>query len=150
MQTTRVTIRRATRADIPAIVRIERASFGSHAWECEALLDYLAKPDSAIFLVAVARGKVAGYAIGYHGPNRAEVDSIAVSPPHRRSGVGQALIVRLKRMLGQRGFSKVSLSVRLDNTAAIALYRKLGFRRERRINGYYEDGAPAWRMGALF
>jgi [ribosomal protein S18]-alanine N-acetyltransferase len=40
----------------------------------------------------------------------------------------------------------MTLTVRLDNTPAIALYRKLGFARERRINGYYDDGAPAWRV----
>src|ERR1700688_4541831 len=38
----------------------------------------------------------------------------------------------------------MTLMVRLDNPAAIGLYRKLGFERERRINAYYDDGAPAW------
>lgn len=39
--------------------------------------------------------------------------------------------------------------VRRDNAAAIRLYKKFGFVRTARINGYYEDGSAAWRMRLL-
>ena len=48
-------------------------------------------------------------------------------------------MARLISLLRRRGFSILKLTVRLENTTAIALYRKLGFVRERRINGHYED-----------
>jgi ribosomal-protein-alanine N-acetyltransferase len=141
-----LTIRRSTRDDVPAIMRIENASFGCSAWGRDDFLDYLAEPETCIFLVAVAGGVVAGYIIGFYRHNRAEVDSVAVKHSHRGRCVAAALMARLMNLLRRRGFSILKLTVRLENTAAIALYRKLGFVRERRINGYYEDGAPAWRM----
>jgi len=127
-------------------MQIERASFGRDAWDRNQFLEYLTEPENCIFLVAVAAATVAGYIIGSCTQNRAEVDSIAVSPAHRGQGIAAALMARLVRLLRRRRLSTLKLTVRLDNAAAIALYRKLGFKRERRINGYYEDAAPAWRM----
>ncbi len=141
-----LSIRLATLADIPAIIQIESASFGRDAWEQDQFLEYLTAPGTCIFLVAVAAATVAGYILGSCSQNRAEVDSIAVSPAHRGLGIATALMGRLMRLLRRRGFVTLKLTVRLDNAAAIALYRKLGFTRERRINQYYEDSAPAWRM----
>ena len=141
-------LRRATRDDLPALMRIEGTSFGRHAWERDQFLDYLAEPETSVFLVAVTVGGVAGYIIGFYEHNRAEVDSVAVKPSYRGQGVAAALLARLMTLLRRRGFATLKLTVRLDNTAAIALYRKLGFSRERRINRHYEDGAPAWRMRA--
>ena len=143
---TKLIIRRATREDTPAITRIESASFGRDAWERDEFLDYLAEPDTCTFLVATTDDAVVGYIIGFQTETRTEVDSVAVDPSHRGCGVAAALIARLMRLLATAWISAATLTVRLDNTAAIALYRKLGFSRERRINEYYEDAAPAWQM----
>jgi len=142
----KLVIRRAAWSDVPAILRIERASFGRDGWERELFRDYLAEPGKCIFLVAETAAAVAGYIIGSCAQDRAEVDSIAVSPAHRGLGIATALMTRLMKLLRRRGVTTLKLAVRLDNATAIALYRKLGFTRERRINGYYEDAAPAWRM----
>ena len=147
--TYRLSIRRATRDDLAAIVRVEKTSFGRDAWERECFADYLSAPD-CLFLVGEKAGIVVGYALVVHNQKRSELDSIAVAPSHRGGGIAAALMNRLTAILRRRGVSTMTLMVRLDNAAAIALYRKLGFRRERRIEGYYEDGAPGWRMRVSF
>ncbi len=139
-------IRPATRADLTAIVRIEKASFGRDAWERKSFLDYLSESENCFFLTALKGKTIAGYALAVHNQKRAELDSIAVSASHRGHGIAAALMNRLTALLRRRGVCTMSLMVRLDNAAAIALYRKLGMKRDRRINGYYDDGAPAWRM----
>jgi ribosomal-protein-alanine N-acetyltransferase len=139
-------IRKARVDDLPAIVRIEKQSFDRDAWDREMFLDYLAQAERSVFLVAVIGGKVIGYALAFHSRMRAELHSIAVAPKARGRGVAVALVRRAIRLLGARGLQNISLNVRIENMAAIGLYRKLGFRCVRRVNGYYEDGAAAWRM----
>jgi ribosomal-protein-alanine N-acetyltransferase len=139
-------IRRATVDDLPSILRIERKSFDSDAWDRDLFLEYLGKAGKSLFLVAIVQRKIAGYALSFHTRTKAEIYSIAVAPDERGRGVAMALLTRTLALLLRGGFETVFLNVRLENTAAIQLYRKLGFHRVRRVNGYYDDGAPAWRM----
>jgi ribosomal-protein-alanine N-acetyltransferase len=139
-------IRRARSEDLPSILRIEKISFVDDAWDRETFREYLVRPDNSVFLAATIDRAVVAYIIASRGDARAEVDSIAVAPAKRGRGVGGALLKRVIGLLRQRELKTVSLNVRLENKAAIRLYRKLGFQRVRRVNGYYEDGASAWRM----
>lgn len=132
-------IRRVRRHDLPSILRIESESFGSAAWEREMFAEYIARPDNSVFLVAVNDGVTLGYALAWHTEARAEIHSVAVTLAHRGHGIAVALLKRVIGVLRRRGFETVELNVRLDNAAAIGLYRKLGFQRVRRVNGYYED-----------
>ena len=54
---------------------------------------------------------------------------LAVHPQAQRPGVGQALVRTLAERYQARGRAYMDLSVMHDNTAAIALYEKLGFER---------------------
>jgi ribosomal-protein-alanine N-acetyltransferase len=139
-------IRRASVDDLPSILRIEKKSFESDAWDRNLFLQYLGQAGQSVFLVAIVQRKIAGYALSFHTRTRAEIYSIAVAPDKRGRGVAIALLNRTLALLLRGGFETIFLNVRLENTAAIQLYRKLGFHRVRRVNGYYEDGAPAWRM----
>jgi [ribosomal protein S18]-alanine N-acetyltransferase len=141
-----MSIRRAHSDDLPSILRIEEKSFAREAWDRELFRDYLARSARSLFLVAIINREVVGYVLAFRGETRADVDSIAVAPTERGRGVAFALLKRVIGLLRRQGFRTVSLNVRLENKAAIRLYRKLGFQRVRRVNGYYEDGAPAWRM----
>jgi ribosomal-protein-alanine N-acetyltransferase len=141
-----INIRRAGPADLPSILRIETKSFGHDAWDRAMFLYYFARPARSVFFVACVDRSVAGYALACHTATRAEIHSIAVAPSHRGKGIAVALMRRVIATLARRGFSTVSLNVRLENKAAIGLYRKYGFQRVRRVNDYYEDGAPSWRM----
>ncbi len=46
---TKLIIRRATRGDVAAIMRIENTSFGCSAWGRDDFLGYLAEPETCIF-----------------------------------------------------------------------------------------------------
>ena len=142
-------IRRARVDDLPSILRIERKSFDRDAWDREIFLDYLHRSANSVFLVAAIDCNVIGYALAYHSAIRAEIHSIAIAPAERGSGVAVALLKRILALLRRRGFSTVALDVRLENKAAISLYRKLGFERVRRVNaaqdGRQLHGSDTWR-----
>ena len=125
---------------------MEQSSFRKDSWERDQFLDYLAQPRQCVFVVALIAGRVVGYGLAFHNKRGADIDLIAVIPAQRGKGIALALMRRLIGTLRRRGFRKVSLNVRLENKAAIQLYRKPGFERVRRMNGYYADGAPSWRM----
>jgi [ribosomal protein S18]-alanine N-acetyltransferase len=124
---------------------IERSSFGADAWDKELFEGFLGS-SSALFILAEAGGKLLGYLIAIDAGARAELASIATAPRARRRGIGQALMAHTLRRLRRRRVQEWWLMVRTTNDAAIHFYRRLGFRRTRRVKRYYEDGADAWRM----
>jgi len=106
------------------------------------------------FIVAEVYGEVVGYIMcrietGLPGfgllgiSKRGHVISIAVLPEYQRKGIGQALME--EAILNMRTFNakECYLEVRVSNTSAINLYKKLGFETSRTINGYYADGEGA-------
>ncbi len=83
--------------------------------------------DDGMFLVATRDGELAGSAMfGYDG-HRGWVNYLAVDPAHRGRGIARALMARGEEMLVAMGCPKLNLQVRSDNTAAIAVYRRLGY-----------------------
>ena len=54
---------------------------------------------------------------------------LAVDPQARHAGIGEMLVRRIAEHFQARGAAYLDLSVMHDNTQAIALYEKLGFRR---------------------
>ena len=140
-----IQIRRATRRDIDAILRIEDASFGIDAWQAALFLEYL-DGCADLFLIAKLNGRNAGYSIACPALRGAEIDSIAVHPRYRGRGVAQRLLTGTLSALRRRRVPACFLTVRRGNRNAIALYRRFGFVRTRNVPGYYEDGEDGWRM----
>jgi ribosomal-protein-alanine N-acetyltransferase len=139
------TIRQATRADLLAVFRIEKRSF-PQPWPYAAFEYFLDEPG---FLVAeTPAGDVAGYVVADTVPNGGRslghVKDIAVHPEIRGRGLGRRLLERaLDAMRAQRA-SRVKLEVRESNEPALSLYREFGFRRQRTLPRYYDDGEDAY------
>lgn len=109
------------------------------------------------FLVAEGDGEVVGYimcrietglsSFGFRGlTKRGHIVSVAVLPQHRGKGVGQALITKAMDGMQLYNAKQCFLEVRVNNTSAINLYKKLGFHVTRTIRSYYADGEDAYVM----
>lgn len=72
-----------------------------------------------------------------------QITLLAVAPSQRRRGLGRQLLTALLREGWQRGARRSTLEVASGNTAAISLYRALGFRDGGLRRGYYRDGSDA-------
>jgi len=109
------------------------------------------------FIVAEVAGETVGYIMcriesglpdfGLLGiTKRGHVISVAVLPEYQRKGIGDALM--REAMLGMRQYKvkECYLEVRVSNTPAINLYKKLGFETSRTVRGYYADGEDATIM----
>ena len=56
-----------------------------------------------------------------------ELQDVEVAAPYRRRGVGSALTAAAEAEAQQRGFDRLRVTVSVDNAAAQALYRTLGY-----------------------
>ncbi|KPV62717.1 MAG: putative N-acetyltransferase [Candidatus Bathyarchaeota archaeon BA1] len=111
----------------------------------------------ATFLVAEKNDAIVGYVMcrvetglsnyGILGiSKKGHVISIAVLPEHRRQGIAHALMLEaMKNMLTYKA-KECYLEVRISNTPAISLYKKMGFETIRTIHGYYSNGESAHVM----
>ncbi|ASJ02160.1 ribosomal-protein-alanine N-acetyltransferase RimI [Thermococcus profundus] len=140
-----VGIRPARLFDIPEVMRIERASFREQ-YPRGIFLTFLENnPDT--FLVAEYNGRIIGYVMGYLRPDlEGHIMSIAVDPEYRGNGIGSALLREVIERLINRGARYIGLEVRVSNEKAIKLYERFGFRKVKRVIGYYSDGEDAYYM----
>lgn len=65
--------------------------------------------------------------IGALGLGVSQLQGVWVAPELRGSGVGTAALAQMLNLMASRGTERVSLYVNSYNTAAMALYRRLGF-----------------------
>ena len=87
-----------------------------------------------LFFVAHWEGELAGTAMcGYDG-HRGWVYYVAVSPRHRRRGVGAKLMGRVEAELVKLGCGKLNLQVREGNNSAVEFYASLGYEIEGRVS----------------
>ncbi|MEM8667260.1 MAG: GNAT family N-acetyltransferase [Planctomycetota bacterium] len=57
------------------------------------------------------------------------VQNLGIDPQHRGRGLGSILLARASEGFRSEGLQRMHLEVTTDNTAAIRLYERLGFRR---------------------
>lgn len=82
---------------------------------------------SELFLVGEVGGTiVAAVMAGFDG-HRGWVNYLAVSPAHRKTGLGRALMRHVESALQARGCPKLNLQVRATNREAAEFYRRIGY-----------------------
>lgn len=124
-----IEIRAATLADLEQIRNIQDAAPDAAHWPPE---DYFKHH----ILVAVMKEQLAGFVVWMNaGPDEAEILNVAVASALRLRGIASKL---LKALLNAAPAS-IFLEVRESNTAARALYRKLGFVEVGIRTSYYKD-----------
>lgn len=133
--------------DEQAWLEVNAAAFAHHPEQGRMTLSDLMERersdwfDPAGFLLAVDKNDaVLGFhwtkvhaatqdARGHASEAMGEVYAVGISPQAQGSGLGKALTVAGLEHLAGQGLEHVMLYVDADNTAAVALYRRLGFER---------------------
>jgi ribosomal protein S18 acetylase RimI-like enzyme len=78
--------------------------------------------------IAFRDGQPVGFGnLGVRG-NEAWIGGVGVVPKARRSGVGEVLMRALHQQARERGVERIWLEVIVENTGALTLYEKLGYR----------------------
>lgn len=109
----------------------------------------LERPENLRVLVACVAGDLVGSAslMIQPSPRRRHVGEIGLSvhDAWQRRGVGSALLGSLLELADRwLNLARIELTVFTDNSAAVALYEKFGFRAEGRLQRYaFRDGEYA-------
>ncbi|WP_042843077.1 ribosomal protein S18-alanine N-acetyltransferase [Cutibacterium namnetense] len=136
-------IRRASVADLDAVMAVEQASFDP-PWSRTSWAEEIAAADHRLTLVA-GDDEVAAAAT-FHGFDVADLDRIMVTPAARGRGLAVALLSGGLDWAVCRGCRAMMLEVRRDNYPAISLYRRFGFETISQRHNYYRGGIDALVM----
>jgi ribosomal protein S18 acetylase RimI-like enzyme len=134
-------IQKAGWHDLNELRKLEQVCFGEDAWPFWDLIAVLTLP-KIIRLKAVFDGKMVGFIAG--DPNQSEnvgwIATLGVLPEYRRKGIAEILLAECESHLS---FSRIRLSVRKNNEAALNLYRKAGYQAVDLWHNYYHSGEDA-------
>ena len=123
---------------IGALAGLEKICFGALAWNEQALADELTN-DTAHFLVLEKSGEAIGYIGTFVVVDSCYVSNIGILPQYRRQGFASVLMESACKEAFSLGARSISLEVRPSNTAAISLYKKLGFEEIGLRRGFYRE-----------
>ena len=145
-----MSIRSATPADIPAIIRLERQCASAAHWTEEQYRQAF-QPEGVKRLVLIAEssvplrshsdpaGEVVGFLVARHLAAEWELENIVVAPTARRSRLGTRLLEAVFATARETKGVSVFLEVRESNVAARTLYEKSGFEQAGHRKHYYSD-----------
>ena len=130
-----VPLRVMQRADIPEVLRIERAGY-QLPWTEQIFSDCLRVGYHTLVLEQGAG--LGGYVIFSSAAGESHILNLCVDPACRRQGYAEALLAQAIAVVIVAGAKVMFLEVRVSNSAAIQLYEKLGFVEVGRRHDYYK------------
>jgi [ribosomal protein S18]-alanine N-acetyltransferase len=131
----RITHRRMTEADLPAVIDIETAAY-MFPWSIGIFRDCLRVGYTC--RVLVARDGIGGYGIMSMGAGEAHILNVCVRADLRGQGTGRRLLTWFLGEARSAGHGWAFLEVRPSNRPAIRLYESLGFAAVGLRRGYYQ------------
>lgn len=134
-----VQYRRMTIDDVQAVHKIELASFPT-PWTLDSFYYEMTENQFAHYLVAEDdKGVIIGFCGIWLVIDAAQITNVAVVQSVRGQGIGETLMREAMRVAKEANMDVMSLEVRVTNTVAQNLYRKLGFQDGGLRKGYYTD-----------
>lgn len=134
-----VRYRKMTIDDVQAVHNIELASFPT-PWTLDSFYYEMTENQYAHYLVAENEThEIIGFCGIWLVIDAAQITNVAVVQSVRGQGIGEALMREAIRVAKEAQMDVMSLEVRVTNTVAQNLYRKLGFQDGGLRKGYYTD-----------
>jgi ribosomal-protein-alanine N-acetyltransferase len=148
-------IRRATSADVPAMMKVELQSPGAAHWsrrQYERLFTATPDPAQSTRVVWVVdneserSGKdrnenreVLAFLVAHRIDSDWELENLVVAQSVRKRGIGTLLLEKLIAQVRDDTGRSIFLEVRESNEGASRLYQKLGFKEVGLRKGYYQN-----------
>ena len=132
--------------DFAALHRLDQSCFPAGISYSKTTLHYFLTIASADCVVAVDGARIAGFILTEENPPLAHIITLDVAQAHRRHGVGTAMLAESERNLASRGVRSILLETAIDNEAAVAFWKRHGYRIEAVLKRYYLARLDAYEM----
>jgi [ribosomal protein S18]-alanine N-acetyltransferase len=119
------------------------------SWTQARVQHFISGAESSV-VVARREQCIAAFAIMHFGDEVAHLNLLAVTPEHRRQGLGRQLMDWLTTTAVEAGVFRINLELRTHNQGARVFYEKLGFVQLGVVPGYYQGREAALRMSRQF
>ena len=134
-----VSYRKMTVADIDGVLKIEQEAF-SLPWTRDAFVQEMTTNLHAYYLVAEDQSQqIVGFCGMWLVMDESHITNVAVTEQVKGQGIGEGLMREAIRVAKENGAVLMTLEVRVSNTIAQNLYRKLDFQNGGIRKGYYSD-----------
>lgn len=141
-------IRVAEERDVVPMAELDIVCF-SEPWSEDSFKSEIMENERAFYIVGEVDEKLVGYAGLWAIMDEGHITNVAVSPEHRRLGIGRAIVKTLIEVAEENGLNSFTLEVRESNLSAQALYSEFGFVSSGVRKGYYldncENAVIMWR-----
>jgi ribosomal-protein-alanine acetyltransferase len=135
-----VKIEDASLRHLDKLFEIEEQCFTKEAFSKQQI-SYLLTDYNTIGLVAKVNSEIAGFIIlqleSEDDVVFGHIITLNVATKYRRKGIAQRMLHETENMLKSRGITESRLEVKQDNSAAIKLYQRLGYREISKLDHYY-------------
>jgi len=141
-ESSRVTLERATPANIDAFIALERSvsnpkTYPGSTSEKDAL-DELT--NTHVYFIKRDGHIVGNIAYEMKEDDHTEITGLMVDPRYQGQGIGREALESVLNKL--KGIKRIELVTHPENEHALALYQSSGFHIESRVDDYYGDGQP--------
>jgi ribosomal protein S18 acetylase RimI-like enzyme len=133
-------------SDFEALLEMDQVCFPrTIAYGRREMKSYL-KSEGSHCIVAEITGTAAGFILTERDAEIAHIITLDVLESFRRQSVGSLLLQAAEREAGSQGVTSMYLETATTNKAAIALWKKHGYRETATIENYYGHGRNAFEM----
>ena len=137
--TNSISYRKMTVEDIDAVLNIEHEAF-SLPWTRDAFVQEMTTNLHAYYVVAETHDKkIVGFCGMWLVMDESHITNVAVTEEVKGQGIGEGLMREAIRVSREHEVVVMTLEVRVSNTIAQNLYRKLDFQNGGIRRGYYTD-----------
>ena len=134
--------------DLGSILEIEHFCFAT-PWSLESFKAELKDNEYARYFCLELEGQVIGYMGLWFILDEGHITNIAITPSHRGQHWGEFLMRSVTEKMVKQGMERMTLEVRVSNSTAQSLYKRLGFEIAGVRKEYYADtGEDAMIMWA--
>lgn len=138
----KITLRRATLADIPALIALEERVSHSNTYSAavtkEEWIDSLKKEE--VFVIENSGDLVGDLTYEYKSSEHVYISGIVIDPKFQGKGMGEQVLGRLMEDL--RDIKRVDLKTHPKNEKALKLYERHNFKCESHEENPFADGEP--------